>query len=154
MSEPRFLCDEMLKGLGRWLRAAGYDTLIAEPGRPDKELINTAIETNRIFVTRDRTLMEIRHASDVTQLLQSNELEDCIQELTQSLNLNWSYAPFTRCLLCNTSLIPADDEQRKKAPSDVDEYSEKVLYCSKCDKVYWEGGHVKRMTEKLKTYSQ
>ncbi|NIO40077.1 MAG: hypothetical protein GTO41_07735, partial [Burkholderiales bacterium] len=22
----RFLCDEMLKGLARWLRAAGYDT--------------------------------------------------------------------------------------------------------------------------------
>jgi uncharacterized protein with PIN domain len=24
-----FLCDEMLRGLGRWLRAAGYDTVIA-----------------------------------------------------------------------------------------------------------------------------
>jgi uncharacterized protein with PIN domain len=23
------LCDEMLKDLGRWLRAAGYDTVIA-----------------------------------------------------------------------------------------------------------------------------
>jgi hypothetical protein len=31
---PRFLCDEMLRGLGRWLRAAGYDTVIAEVGFP------------------------------------------------------------------------------------------------------------------------
>jgi hypothetical protein len=31
---PRFLCDEMLHGLGRWLRAAGYDTVIAESGIP------------------------------------------------------------------------------------------------------------------------
>jgi uncharacterized protein with PIN domain len=28
------LCDEMLKGLGRWLRAAGYDTVIAAAGFP------------------------------------------------------------------------------------------------------------------------
>jgi hypothetical protein len=27
--ELRFLCDEMLRGLGRWPRAAGYDTVIA-----------------------------------------------------------------------------------------------------------------------------
>jgi uncharacterized protein len=30
--ELRFLCDEMLRGLGRWLRAAGYDTVIADGG--------------------------------------------------------------------------------------------------------------------------
>jgi hypothetical protein len=32
-NDPRFLCDEMLVGLGRWLRIAGYDTAIAERGR-------------------------------------------------------------------------------------------------------------------------
>jgi uncharacterized protein with PIN domain len=26
--ELRLLCDEMLKGIGRWLRAAGYDVAI------------------------------------------------------------------------------------------------------------------------------
>jgi hypothetical protein len=36
--ERRFLCDEMLVGLGRWLRIAGYDTVIAERGRNDREL--------------------------------------------------------------------------------------------------------------------
>jgi H+/gluconate symporter-like permease len=32
MAQVRFLCDEMLKGLGRWLRAAGYVTAIATGG--------------------------------------------------------------------------------------------------------------------------
>ena len=27
----KFLCDEMLKGLGRWLRVAGYDTVMPLP---------------------------------------------------------------------------------------------------------------------------
>jgi hypothetical protein len=37
---PRFLCDEMLHGLGRWLRAAGYETVIAKGGmlRPPRVL--------------------------------------------------------------------------------------------------------------------
>jgi hypothetical protein len=34
----RFVCDEMLRGLGRWLCAAGYDTAIAEGGLPDRIL--------------------------------------------------------------------------------------------------------------------
>ena len=34
--ELRFLCDEMLAGLGRWLRIAGYDTAIARRGRRDR----------------------------------------------------------------------------------------------------------------------
>ena len=33
------MCDEMLLRLGRWLRAAGYDTAIAEGGMEDPALI-------------------------------------------------------------------------------------------------------------------
>src|SRR5262245_24664374 len=32
--EPRFMCDEMMHGLGRWLRAAGYDTVFAHGDLP------------------------------------------------------------------------------------------------------------------------
>lgn len=35
----RLLCDEMLKGIGRWLRAAGYDTAIAQDGVADEDLL-------------------------------------------------------------------------------------------------------------------
>ena len=34
----RLLCDEMLARLGRWLRAAGYDTEIATGGASDRAL--------------------------------------------------------------------------------------------------------------------
>jgi uncharacterized protein with PIN domain len=37
-NDLRFLCDEMLAGLGRWLRIAGYDAAIAGPGRRDRDL--------------------------------------------------------------------------------------------------------------------
>ena len=38
----KFLCDEMLWGLGRWLRAAGYDTATAARGLAGGELLRRA----------------------------------------------------------------------------------------------------------------
>src|SRR5438128_10712908 len=50
----RLYCDEMLARLGRWLRAAGYDTAIAAGGLPDAALIARCAAEARILVTRDR----------------------------------------------------------------------------------------------------
>ena len=55
----RFLCDEMLTGLARWLRIAGYDTAIVVRGRRDRDLVEQANSENRILLTRDRRLVEI-----------------------------------------------------------------------------------------------
>jgi len=41
---PRFLCDEMLGRLCRYLRAAGYDALLANNGRSDRELLRQCHE--------------------------------------------------------------------------------------------------------------
>jgi uncharacterized protein with PIN domain len=48
---PRFLYDEMLKGLGRWLRAAGYDTVIAAGGLPDRVIAARCAEEDRVLLT-------------------------------------------------------------------------------------------------------
>jgi uncharacterized protein len=52
----RFLCDEMLRGLGRWLRAAGFDTVIAEQRLPDRVLARRSAEEDRVVLTKDRHL--------------------------------------------------------------------------------------------------
>ena len=53
---PRFLCDQMLHGLGRRLRAAGYDTVIAVGGIPDRELAGRCAGEDRVLLTKDRHL--------------------------------------------------------------------------------------------------
>ncbi len=50
----KFLCDEMLWGLGRWLRAAGYAT--AARGLADGELLRRAGAEGRVLLTLDRAL--------------------------------------------------------------------------------------------------
>ena len=40
----RLLCDEMLAGLSRWLRAAGHDSLLVNAGANDAAVLATARE--------------------------------------------------------------------------------------------------------------
>src|SRR5690606_41703630 len=48
------LCDEMLKGVGRWLRAAGYDAAIVDNGAGDDALLARARAERRLLLTCDR----------------------------------------------------------------------------------------------------
>lgn len=104
----RFLCDEMLAGLGRWLRIAGYDTAIAARGCRDRDLVEQAHAEQRILLTRDRRLVEIRRANEWTIVLNGNGIDACARELGRRLALDWTFDPLSRCTLCNTRLDRAD----------------------------------------------
>lgn len=149
----RFLCDEMLFRLGRWLRAAGYDVVIANPGQNDRELFELAREQQRQLITRDRKLLEYRGAADIVVLLNENDLEDVIRELTELLSINWLLKPFSRCMVCNTQLVSASESQYMTLPEDVREYSVEAFYCPCCKQLFWEGHHVERMRETLENFS-
>lgn len=147
----RFLCDQMLHGLGRWLRVAGYDTVIIEQSLPDKEVFRTAKEEGRLLVTRDRYFQQMGDQSVV--YLRANTIEECVKEMTMRLNLDWNYRPFSRCLICNTLLVePSSEKVLEQVPQDVQRRSEEYKFCPKCDKVYWWGSHTKRMLKKLELW--
>ncbi|HEX23045.1 MAG TPA: hypothetical protein ENH21_06395, partial [Chromatiales bacterium] len=113
MNEPlKLLCDEMLMRLGRWLRAAGYDTGLAINGENDRDLFQRARHENRRLLTRDHKLHEYRHADGTVILLRGNELDEQVHELSQRLSIDWLYRPLSRCLVCNTPL-------NNDAPDDV-----------------------------------
>ena len=71
---PRFLCDEMLGRLCRYLRAAGYDALLANGGRSDSELLRQCREEGRYFLTQDQLIREHKAAQGVALLLPQGEL--------------------------------------------------------------------------------
>lgn len=145
----RFLCDEMLKGLGRWLRAAGYDTLILEDGESDAVLLKRARDEERLLITRDRALAE--QANGIVILLQCNSLNECAAMLSQAMNIDWHFRAFSRCMVCNSPLLSASAQQRKQIPDDAQQ-DELVLYCPVCDKLYWQGSHVIRMRAQLQRW--
>lgn len=148
----KFLVDEMLQRLGNWLRAAGYDTVIARDGRPDYQLLKQAIAEDRLLITRDRELSRHRRAPGTVILLDCENLEDCIRELGEQLHIDWLHRPFERCLVCNTPLQAAPEEARQQIPPRAREQAETAFYCPLCRKVYWKGGHVERMRKRLEDW--
>lgn len=150
----KLFCDEMLIKLGRWLRVAGYDTRIARHGMSDRQLIELAREENRRLVTRDRKLMEYRNSAATVVLLDCHLMDQCLEEVTRKLHINWLIRPFSRCLKCNTLLIEARNEQYNQIPEDVKNSGSQVCYCPHCRQLFWEGGHVRRMRHQLEYFSE
>src|SRR4051794_13588710 len=102
----------MLARLARWLRAAGYDTIVADDTRSDAELIAICRADKRILISCDRALCARAEGAIRTVLVIGNDLDEQASAITQALNLDWTIDPFTRCLVDNASLRPATDEER------------------------------------------
>lgn len=148
----RLLCDEMLKGLARWLRAAGHDTEIAEDGELDRSLIARALADDRLLLTRDRKLLEFRDAEKVVRLLDCNGLDDCARAVSNHLGLDWLTRPFSRCLLCNVPIVPVKQVEGQNIPADV--RNQPLWQCPHCQRIYWQGGHVRRMRARLEGWAR
>lgn len=144
----------MLQRVGRWLRAAGYDVVIAGSGEPDAVLMQQARYQDRLLLTRDRGLAEYRDADEYVLLLQGNRLHELLREITERLGIDWCYRPFTRCMECNTPLVTAPAEVIPRVPPESLRADETLLYCPHCDKPYWNGSHVKRMRRQLERFAR
>ncbi len=147
----KLLCDEMLKGLCRWLRAAGYDAEQASEGENDRNLLAQARTSGRVLVTRDRKLQEHRGAAGTLCLLTCNGVDACALELTEKLGIDWLHRPFSRCLICNIPLQPLPRDAGDSVPADV--CNQPLLCCPECKRIYWKGSHVRRMQEKLQGWA-
>jgi uncharacterized protein with PIN domain len=73
---PRFLCDEMLDGLGRWLWAAGYDTVIVGGGLPDRSIVARCVKENRVLLTKDRSLAPMATGESQVVLLPGGGIDE------------------------------------------------------------------------------
>lgn len=150
-----FLCDHMLMRLGRWLRAAGYDTKIIESGIPDHEILEIAIKENRMLLTRDRHFLNMNAPKNSILYFKANSLNECASILTNTLHLDWLHQPLSRCLICNTPLIlPNENLVQEQAPHDIRTEPQNYHYCALCNKVYWEGSHTKRILKQLHTWQK
>lgn len=147
---PRFLCDEMLGRLARYLRAAGYDTALAAPGSPDRDLLQQAIAEGRQFLTCDRLILTHRAARGVACLLVPGPLDALAGALRARFAIDWLHAPFTRCLVDNTPLADSDHAAHPDLPPDL--AGRTIRRCPACGRRYWFGAHCRRMRLQLERW--
>lgn len=145
------MCDEMLAGLNRWLRAAGYDSLLVNAGADDATVLATACEDERRLLTRDTRLAHAAGA-DVAMLLKGQSLDEQALEVAPQLDVDWTAAPFTRCLVANHLLRAATEDQRLGVPDLARHLPGPFLACPACNRIYWPGSHVRRMMTRLRRW--
>lgn len=146
--EPRFLADEMLARLARWLRVLGFDTRF-EPAAEDAYLVALAATEDRVLLTRDRHL--VTHLRPERALLITSDAPLAqLREVVAACDLVLDGELFRRCLVCNAELRPAtESEITTLLPERARATDGPVWRCPECARLYWPGSHTRRMRAAL-----
>lgn len=140
----KFIADVMLGRLAKRLRLLGYDVLY-DPTLDDNELIRLSLAERRVILTRDAALAARPLASNHL-FVRSDRVEEQLEQVLSGAPGDAS--PLTRCSVCNDPLTPVGrQEVRDLVPSYVFENNDTFLHCTTCGRIYWQGTHVRRMTE-------
>lgn len=148
----RFLCDEMLGRLARYLRAAGHDTAEAAPGSADGALIAQARRERRRFLTCDARVGLHKAARGVAVVLPRGTQDELARALSAAVAVDWLYRPFTRCLVDNAPLAAVRPCDRGRIPADVPLAAART--CPRCGRAYWAGSHHRRMLGRLRAWHE
>ncbi|HEX37823.1 MAG TPA: hypothetical protein ENG70_03060 [Candidatus Cloacimonetes bacterium] len=146
----RFIADNHLGNLARDLRMLGLDTLHNERFI-HHELVEQANSQERILLTKDRNILK-RNDLNFGYYVYANQDADQLAEVVLQFDLADKLSPLSRCLRCNAILEKIDkDKVLDRLPQRVKHTHNSFTYCPHCDKVFWKGTHIDRMTEKLDT---
>ncbi len=145
MPAYKFILTRELGKLARWLRILGFDTLYYTEDKLGT-LIIEALRGDRIIVTRRRE--KIDDLQKRTVVVSANEIQEQLRQVIRQLQLPLDKDKmFSRCVLCNTLLRPADKHTvREKVPLYVFATQEEFMVCPECGKVYWPGSHWGKIT--------
>jgi len=145
----KFICDDNLGKLAKWLRTLGYDTLFYST-ISDQELIKRALDEGRIILTRDNHLIQMKAVQNYLLVKSDQPLEQLKQAVSHFKLKKDKDKLFTRCLVCNTPLKGIEKEKiKQRLYPYVYKTQDNFVYCSSCDKIYWPATHIDRMKEKL-----
>lgn len=146
MERPRFLADEMLGTLARWLRIMGYDTEYARD-LLDNEVLELARAGGRIVLTRDRQLAG--RAGNGGLFIASDVLDEQLEQVVSFFGLSGG-APLTRCTVCNAELERAGREAMAgRVPDRVLSAHHEFFVCPRCGQVYWKGTHWTSIVQRM-----
>jgi uncharacterized protein with PIN domain len=150
--KPRFLADQMLGRLSKWLRILGFDTKYFN-SIEDSELLKIAKDENRILLTRDTQLLKRRpvvrnHISAI--LIDNDHIDNQLNQLINNLDLEKNEVSVPLCAECNIPIqkIPKNSVCGK-VPSYVFKTQNEFGTCPNCGRFFWKGTHWERIRQKL-----
>lgn len=146
--KPKFLADEMLGRLAKWLRLLGYDTKYISR-IPDPELLDLAEAEERSVLTRDTLLIRRKRCHNYI-FIRSDHWREQLKQVYIEAGLNCD-AMFTMCPACNRPLHHVDKlSVEARVPAYVYATQERFSACEGCSRIFWAATHVSEITDVLK----
>jgi len=143
----------MVGKLARFLRILGYDTVYYR-AIDDSLLIDIALRDERVILTRDTALIKKTLVKKYL-LIESDNPVDQLHQVINHFHMHPDKSQFlSLCLECNTSLKPIDKSEIKSQiwPYVYDNH-ESFMICKSCGRIYWKGGHVRAMRDRLASWN-
>ena len=144
----RFLADQHLGTLARYLRMLGINTAYNE-NFISHELVHKANQEERILITKDHSILK-RNELKYGYFVYADYLDPQLKELILQFKLKEHIALFSRCLECNSLLHPIEKAKiEQRLPQKVKKLHDNFTICEKCDKIYWKYIKNSKMKQKF-----
>lgn len=139
------MCGE----IGKWLRIAGYDTKIINNSVEDTKILQQTTEEDRFLITKDAYFVN-QHEKVI--FLKEDSLDKWAKELKKR-GVDWLFAPFSRCVKCNSLLQKMSNPPIDMLGSKTD-HTQEFWSCPSCGQIFWLGSHTTKMEKQLKRWNQ
>ena len=146
----KFICDDNLGKLAKYLRILGFDTAFLEPVS-DSKLMRLAATEERFLLTRDHHLLtRILHFGIL--VLEDNDPLCQLRTAIETIHLRIDPIQlFSRCSVCN---VVCKQVEKANIGSHLFPYilntQDAISQCPSCKRFYWKGSHYKRLLSELK----
>lgn len=148
----KFIVDNNVGKLAKWLRIMGYDALLFTE-EDDGKMVKLALAQNRVILTKDTQIMRRRLVTSgrlKAILIEDDDSKVQLQQVVEDLDLDYQFRPFSVCLECNQNLVERDKEEvRDLVPPHVFETQSLYMECPSCHRIYWRGTHWQAMNREL-----
>jgi uncharacterized protein with PIN domain len=145
----KFICDDNLGKLAKYLRILGLDTAFDEI-TDDTALLRIASSEHRFILSRDHKLTS-RTVPDGIMILEHDDPLDQLSDVIKSLKLKIDPdALFNRCSRCNElcRLVDKQEIGQEVFPFILKTH-DVIKQCPSCNRFYWKGSHYKALLRRL-----
>ena len=138
------ILDVQLGKLAKFLRILGLDTIYRNDFE-HQEIASISASSGRLIFTRDVGLLKMNRV-EFGYWVRENEPEKQFTEVISRFFTGFSFALFSRCLVCNHTISTISKEEIvSRLKPNTSRYFDDFYYCRGCDKIYWKGSHYEHM---------
>ena len=144
-----FAADRTLGRLAKWLRLMGFDTVYESDVSSNRFYAN--LDENRVLLTRTGKIRR-RFAGRRLIFIEANDVFGQLAQTVNELEItSKDVHPFSRCIACNTPVVPiAKEAAFGMVPDYIWETHENFSQCRQCKRIFWRGSHTEHSMIKIR----